>query len=104
MSRPTPHQSAVYRELRALAGPCQLARERKRVRIWYWAVTGSGDRAGDRLRLLVLADKATELGCTARFHRKKRGVALGGWRPLDLRTAPPDRANVVSVTVAEKPE
>ena len=104
MSRPTPHQSAVYQELRAIAGPCQLSRAQKRTRIWYWNVTRSGERSGDRIRLLVLADKATELGCIVRFHRKKEGVTLGGWRPLDLRTAPPARANVVSVTVPEEPE
>lgn len=104
MSRPTPHQSAVYRELRAIAGPCQLSREQKRTRIWYWTVTSSGERSGDRLRLLVLADKAAELGCVVRFHRKKEGVTLRFWRPLNLRTARPDRANVVSVTVPEKPE
>ena len=103
MSRPTPQQSAVYQELRAIAGPCQLAREQNRTRIWYWSVTRSGERSGERIRLLVLADKATELGCLVRFHRKKQGATLGGWRPLNLRTAPPARANVVSVTVPEKP-
>ena len=97
--------SAIRRELEAIAGrPNWTARLRLssqvRYKLLYWWVTTKGQRAFDWHRLLVLKDRATDLGCEAQFARyQKPPYACNRMPNRFCYPCPPEFANCVCVWV-----